>query len=372
MYKVACPGTYDLVTHGHMCVFDEARNVADWVVVYIADNPLKQCQFAAEKRKEVLEESFLERGWNNVTVEIVRHEYTAMYAKNNGVDYLFKGLRDQNDFNYENLIQQTNAEVLDGVKTLFMMSPRGLGSVSSSFVKALQGPAGWHWQVRKFVPSPAYRAWIEDWLEKNWIGLFGSTDRAVEEFQFLCGGESYGGAGRHYHNIEHLVHGLSEIQAWAANTRAPKEDVQSISAAFWYHDAVYGGGGNVSDEEASARRWESSGLLPALASESASLIRVTDHFQAVHLDPRLKHVMLGADLAILGQSSDVYKGYAEAIRKEYAHVNEDAYCSGRAGALEHLLQKAHKGVLFEDPWFAKRYQEQAISNLAREISDLRA
>jgi len=47
------------------------------------------------------------------------------------------------------------------------MSPRDLGSVSSSFVKGLQGPVGWHWSMRKFMPLPAYSAWLIDWLRQT-------------------------------------------------------------------------------------------------------------------------------------------------------------------------------------------------------------
>lgn len=371
MHKIGCAGTYDPITEGHMWVIGEARNVASHVVVYISDNPSKVCRFSAEKRKDITEQSMLDRGWENVSVEILRAEYTAIYAKQNDVEYLFKGIRDETDFNYENLIQQTNVDVLGGAKTIFVMPPRDLGAVSSSFVKALQGPAGWHWHVKKFVPAPAYRALIGDWLEREWLRLFGSSDRANSEFLFLCGPQSYGGDARYYHNLEHLVHGLSEIHAWAANTGATKEVVDTLCAAFWYHDAVYGTKSDISDEEASARRWESTQLLAGRTEEVANLIRVTDHLQSIGLEPAMKNVMLGADLAILGQSPDVYAAYANAIRNEYSYVGEAAYRQGRANVLEHLLHKLLDGELLEDPWFAKRYQAQAETNLEQEIKMLR-
>jgi predicted metal-dependent HD superfamily phosphohydrolase len=44
----------------------------------------------------------------------------------------------------------------------------------------------------------------------------------------------------------------------------------------------------------------------------ASLIRSTDHFQASSITHPLKAVMLGADLAILGQSEGVYAQYKHA------------------------------------------------------------
>ncbi|UUZ50716.1 hypothetical protein LP420_13840 [Massilia sp. B-10] len=43
--------------------------------------------------------------------------------------------------------------MVGGAKTLFVMPPRDLGSVSSSFVRGLQGPVGWHWTTKRFMLS---------------------------------------------------------------------------------------------------------------------------------------------------------------------------------------------------------------------------
>ena len=34
-------------------------------------------------------------------------------------------------------------------------------SVSSSFVKSLMGPLGWHWHVKQFLPLPVYCKLLE-------------------------------------------------------------------------------------------------------------------------------------------------------------------------------------------------------------------
>jgi pantetheine-phosphate adenylyltransferase len=155
MKIIGFSGTLDPITNGHMWVIGEARSMADEVLVFLSQNPVKQPQFSAEARKEIIEQSARERGWHNVTVVIVKGDYTARAAKRHGADYLIRGIRTTADFDYENLIQQTNVDVLHGAKTIFVMPPRDLGSVSSSFVKALEGPVGWHWTMKKFVPPPA-------------------------------------------------------------------------------------------------------------------------------------------------------------------------------------------------------------------------
>jgi pantetheine-phosphate adenylyltransferase len=381
MKKIAFSGTLDPITNGHIWVIGEARAMAQEVIIFLSENPAKKPQFPGEERKRIIDQSMSERGWTNVSVVIVRGDYTARVAKRHGIDYLIRGIRNTSDFDYENLIQQTNVDVLHGAKTIFVMPPRDLGSVSSSFVRGLQGPVGWHWTMQKFVPRPAYEAWIRDWLRKEWEALWQYPSAGAEAvanpnrwFDYLTGVDTYGGTARHYHNLDHLVHGLTEIRVWAVNTGASPRDVAIVKKAFWFHDAVYvHGPQEVSNEEASARMWLASGLAANDANDAggvAALIRVTDHFQAPSIEHELKDVMLGADLAILGQEDDVYDAYARMIRQEYAHVPEALYNEHRVKALVHLRQKAQENVLYPDGYFSAQYNERALTNMTREIERL--
>jgi len=379
MKKIGFSGTLDPITNGHMWVIGEARSIAEEVVVFLSENSTKAPRFSAEERRAIVLESCAERQWDNVQVVTVKSDYTARVARKHGIDYLIRGIRTTADFDYENLIQQTNVEVIGGAKTLFVMPPRDLGSVSSSFVKALEGPVGWNWTMKKFVPGPAYRSWILDWLHKEWQSLWPAGDDAAAAnaqawFARLTGADAYGGAERHYHNLDHLVHGLSEVRAWNANTRPAQRDVDIVRAAFWFHDAVYthAAADGVSNEEASARLWLESDLAwdASVADEVAQLIRATDHFQGGAVTHPLKDIMLGVDLAILGQDQEVYEHYARGIRAEYAHVEEDHYTSQRGQVLTHLRSKAEGRQLFVNRWFADQYNEPAIVNMTRELASL--
>jgi pantetheine-phosphate adenylyltransferase len=381
MNKIGFSGTLDPITNGHMWVIGEARAMARQVVVFLSENTLKKPQFSAEERKRIIELSTCERGWDNVQVQIVRGSYTAHAAKKAGCDYLIRGIRNTADFDYENLIQQTNVDVLHGAKSIFVMPPRDLGSVSSSFVRALQGPVGWHWIVRQFVPTPAYDAWVLQWLQQEWQQLWpgeGGVDGALVArrdacFVQLTGSAHYGGSRRYYHNLDHLVHGLSELRVWASYQNVDNDRVLQLKKAFWFHDAVYGSPkGAASDEEHSAQFWLQAQLEtdPAVAQAVADLIRATDHFQESHIVHPLKEVMLGADLAILGQDDVVYDGYAQQIRAEYAHVEDAQFASHRVKALLHLCQRAGQQQLFADPWFNGQYNAAALANMQREIARL--
>ena len=373
MKKIAFSGTLDPITNGHMWVIQEARELADEVIVFLSENPSKKAQFTAPRRKEIVEQSVAAQGWTNVSVIVVYGDYTARAAKRQGIDFLIRGIRNTSDFDYENLIQQANVDVLHGAKTLFVMPPRDLGSVSSSFVRGLQGPVGWHWTTKQFMPAPAYCAWILDWLRKDWDKLWPAGDAgAAQWFERLTGDAAYGASVRAYHNLDHLVHGLTEITAWASNTCAPQADVATLKKAFWFHDAVYGGARDgMSNEEQSAKLWLDSGLdSGAVADDVAALIRITEHARAQAATHRLQNAMLGADLAILGQPEDVYDTYATSVRAEYSHVDDASYKAGRKNALNHFLKNAQADTLYADRYFSNLYTQQAQDNIGREIATL--
>ncbi|MES3020747.1 MAG: pantetheine-phosphate adenylyltransferase [Pseudomonadota bacterium] len=371
MKRIAFSGTLDPITNGHMWVVQEARALADEVVIFLSENPAKKPQFPAAERKRIVEQSVAAQGWTNVSVVLIKGDYTARAAKRQGIDYLIRGIRNTSDFDYENLIQQANVDVLHGAKTLFVMPPRDLGSVSSSFVRALQGPVGWHWTVRKFMPEAAYQAWIGEFLRKEWESLWPAGAASDHWFARLTGADGYGGPGRHYHNLDHLLHGLSEIGVWAANTDASQGDMQELKKAFWFHDALMQGpAGAPSDEERSASLWLGAELDAANTDGPAELIRATAHLAGGAATHRLKDVMVGADLAILGQADAVYDAYAGAVRAEYGHLDETAYRDGRARVLRHFCERARDGTLYPTPYFAALYQDKARENMTRELAGL--
>lgn len=379
MKRIAFSGTLDLITNGHMWVIQEARAISDEVVVFISENPFKKPQFSADKRKTIVEQSVAARGWSNVSVVLVKGDYTARAAKKIGIDYLIRGIRNTADFDYENLIQQANVDILNGAKTVFVMPPRDLGSVSSSFVRALQGPVGWHWVVKNFMPGPAYSAWIMDWLRKDWEALWhyesssvGQLAKANSWFDRLVGDTAYGSPKRPYHNHDHLVHGLTEISVWATNTNARPEDVETLKKAFWFHDVVYDvPQGRNTNEDESARLWTDSQLELTDPQGPAKLIQATNHLQTSRIQHPLLHVMLSVDLAILGQSNDVYDDYARAVRAEYSIFDNTVYSANRRRVLATFHEKALSGELFPDLYFSELYCERSIANISREMAALK-
>jgi predicted metal-dependent HD superfamily phosphohydrolase len=105
-----------------------------------------------------------------------------------------------------------------------------------------------------------------------------------------------------------------------------------------------------------------------IRGEVGRLVRLTAHHTVAPGD-KLGAILISIDLSTLGGAPGDYDAYAQAIRREYAHVPDAAYRAGRAAVLERFLARA---AIFPDATFAERYEARARENIAREIAALRA
>ncbi|HYN97184.1 MAG TPA: metal-dependent phosphohydrolase, partial [Pilimelia sp.] len=78
-------------------------------------------------------------------------------------------------------------------------------------------------------------------------------------------------------------------------------------------------------------------------------------------------LLCDADLAVLGAPPAAYRAYAEAVRREFAHVPDGAFRAGRAAVLRRLLALPR---LYRLPRLHARYDEPARHNLRRELTAL--
>jgi predicted metal-dependent HD superfamily phosphohydrolase len=108
------------------------------------------------------------------------------------------------------------------------------------------------------------------------------------------------------------------------------------------------------------------GVPDPVVDEAARLIRLTQgHYTGP--DDTAGHVLLDADLAVLGADGPAYDAYARAIRREYAWVPEGAYREGRRRVLEGFLRRPR--LYATEAMFASR-EGPARANLRREIASL--
>lgn len=170
---------------------------------------------------------------------------------------------------------------------------------------------------------------------------------------------------RHYHSLAHV----EALQRWLAQYRALARQPALIEAAIWFHDAVYDTRRQDNEARSAAMASEELGALgwpPVAAERVATLVLATQHHRAEASDTDA-WLFLDLDLSVLGQSTARYTAYADAVRAEYAWVEDGAYRSGRARVLQGFLARDR---LYRTPVLHDAWEAPARFNLGAELAEL--
>ena len=147
MRRVACPGSFDPVTNGHLDIISRAARLHDEVIVVVGANQAKHNLFTVDERVEMLHE--VTADLKNVEVATFRG-LLVDFCKANNVSAIVKGLRAVSDFEYEIEMAQMNYRLAE-VETLFMTANPVYSFLRSSRVKEICRYGG---DVKSLVPGP--------------------------------------------------------------------------------------------------------------------------------------------------------------------------------------------------------------------------
>jgi predicted metal-dependent HD superfamily phosphohydrolase len=179
---------------------------------------------------------------------------------------------------------------------------------------------------------------------------------------------AYSDPSRGYHDLRHLAEVCARLDELAAGGTA--FDRTPVLLAAWFHDGVYDG--QPGAEERSARWAERAlvglGVAAATVAEVARLVRLTETHRPADADAE-GCALSDADLAILAAPPERYAEYAADVRREYAHVPDEAFRAGRAAILRDLLAKPH---LFHTAYAREHWERPARANVERELGALGA
>lgn len=158
MKRAVYAGSFDPITNGHLWMIDRGAQTFDHLTVAIGINPDKKYTFTLEERLEMLKASIT--AVPKVEVASFENQYLAHYAESIGAQFILRGIRDVRDYEFERGMRNINQDLHPTITTVFLMPPRDMAEVSSSFVKGLVGPTGWETIVRRYVPEPVCKALV--------------------------------------------------------------------------------------------------------------------------------------------------------------------------------------------------------------------
>ena len=173
---------------------------------------------------------------------------------------------------------------------------------------------------------------------------------------------AYDDPSRGYHDRLHLTEVLDRLDDLAAAGVPFDHDLAGLAA--WFHDAVYDG---ERDAEERSAVWAEDALAGTpYADEVARLVRLTETHDPSTDDPA-GQALCDADLAILAASPERYDAYLAGVRRDYAHISDADFATGRSAVLHDL---AGRDQLFHTAYAQEHWEPAARANLARERGGL--
>ena len=133
MKKAVFPGSFDPFTLGHHSIVKRTLAFMDEVIVGIGINEGKRSMIPVEKRVDMIRRLYADE--SRVKVEAYSG-LTVDFAREQGAEFIVRGIRTVKDFEYEEGIADINRK-LTGIETIFLFTEPELASVSSSVVREL-------------------------------------------------------------------------------------------------------------------------------------------------------------------------------------------------------------------------------------------
>ena len=158
MRKAVYAGSFDPLTKGHVWMIETGIEMFDELIVAIGNNPDKSYTFSVDERLDLLRASL--PGAPNLSSANFEHRFLVDYAHDQGAKYILRGIRSENDYEYERVMRYINADLKGEITTVFLMPPRQIAELRSSMVKSMVGPKGWEKPVREYVPQPVFDALV--------------------------------------------------------------------------------------------------------------------------------------------------------------------------------------------------------------------
>ncbi len=153
------PGTFDPVTLGHTDIINRALPLFDKLVIGIGRNINKVPMFSEQQRLEWLRDIYKD----NPKVDAVVYEgLTVQCCKEVGANFILRGIRYVNDFEYEKAIADMNRSLENDIETIFLTCLPQYTSVASTLVRDVLKNKG---DVSNFLPLE-----VNETIKKNGIG----------------------------------------------------------------------------------------------------------------------------------------------------------------------------------------------------------
>jgi pantetheine-phosphate adenylyltransferase len=146
MKRAVFPGSFDPFTIGHQALVTRGLSLFDEIIIAIGSNTEKNPMNSLKERETTLNALYKDEPRVRITTY---SGLTYNFCQGLSAPYIIRGLRNAQDFNYEQAIAQTNLQ-MGGIETVFLSAEPHLTHMSSSIVRDIAKHRG---DLSDFLPK---------------------------------------------------------------------------------------------------------------------------------------------------------------------------------------------------------------------------
>ena len=128
-------GSFDPFTNGHYDIFKQANELFDKIYLVFANNSEKEYRNNIHDMMGAVNRYLQERGMDKYELLTIKKILISDLAKEFNAKYLIRGLRNPNDYIYEENIAKINKKLNPDLNTIYFRSDNEI--ISSTMVKEL-------------------------------------------------------------------------------------------------------------------------------------------------------------------------------------------------------------------------------------------
>ena len=126
------PGSFDPITRGHEDIVRRALPMFDEIVVALGVNTSKNYMFTFEQRLKWIENTFADCA----KIKVVSYEgLTVDACKKHQANFILRGLRNSNDYEYEKSIALMNQAMAPDIETIYLNTRPKWAAISSTIIR---------------------------------------------------------------------------------------------------------------------------------------------------------------------------------------------------------------------------------------------